>query len=534
MENEQRQDDMTTLLETYFNNELQDVVKIEDIARDTVHMLLTEGTVYPIPKYDIDEVVRRDFVFEGQETPEQIAELQQIGAKLLGGVYVAPDGEPVTFEKQDSVFEGGKVEFAPFKDVFIPDDVDDWEKAPVIRKVYPTYAELMRDKDKDGYMNIGSWLLKEETEKKLSQDQQSPAQELEGAKVSGKEVIECIECSVTYIYQKEDDEKEDITDFTEERLVVQIALDKKIIIRLMLLRDVNFKNEHLVKRIRLFGRKGLSYGTSLYGKMKSIQKGASKTFNMAINIAEVVMIPWFLYTAKVGFKGDVKLKPGMGVPVDSVEGLYFPRFNINPSQMLEYINLWVSFWERLINISNPQLGRTGDQKKTATEILTVVEEGNITHNYRSTTIKEDFLSLLRTIYDLYYQNMPIEKTFLYNQEEVPIPRVQMARPYKFRLTGSTEMSNKVIERKEKEDLFTLTTQDPAGVFNPIPIREDLLKSWGITETERYINPTIAQIVQLIQEVPQAAELFQQAVQQAMVLAQQVEEGGKQAAAGAMQ
>jgi len=484
-----------------------------------------------MPRYDLDEEVKKDFMFVGQElTKEQTAALIAMKADgkaptEMGGVYVGLDGKPLIIEKTDTVFEGGKVDLVPFKDIFIPDDVDDWEKAPVIRKVYPTYAELKDYKEKrPGYRNIDKWLLKEEGEKTLTEDQQSSDQILSDVQVTSKEVIECIECYVKYIYQEEDQDKEDIESWKEERLIAQIALDSKILIRLIPLREINFKNQHLIKRVAMFRRQGKSYGVPLHSKMKSIQKGASKTFNMALNIAEVVLIPWFFYTDKAGLRGDAtKLKPGMGIKVDDVKGLHFPSFNINPSQMFNYIEVWMSFWERVISIGDVQMGLPDAKKTTATEVLAIIEEGNIKHNYQSRPIRKDFITLIRTIYDLYYQNMPLEKTFLYNKEQVAIPRSAMARPYKFRLTGSTEMSNRLIERREKEDVYNKAIQDPFGVFDPIEMTKDYLRATGETDVDSKINPELNQIAKLMQEVPEAKQVFEQAAQQVMLLAQ----GGQQ-------
>ena len=528
MENDQEQDDNTKIIETFFNQELQDVVGIESTAVDIGEKVLKEGTVYPMPRYDLDEEVKKDFMFVAKDlTKEQEAALIAMtmdGKKPtnVGGVWVGGDGQPLLKETTETVFEGGKVELVPFKDIFIPDDAEDWEKTPVIRKVYPTYAELKDYKEsRKGYRNIGEWLLKEEGERKLTQDQQSEDQEWSDIQVTSKEVIECIECYIRYIYQEEDQEKEDIKNWQEERYIAQIALDRKILIRLIPLREINFKNQHLIKRIAMFRRQGKSYGMPLHSKIKSIQKGASKTFNMAINIAEIVMIPWFLYTDKVGFRGkETKLKPGQGINVDDISGLYFPKFSINPSQMFQYIEVWMTFWERVVSIGDVQMGLPDAKKTTATEVLAVIEEGNIKHNYQSKPLREDFIVMIRTIYDLYYQHMPLEKTFLYNEKQVPIKRADMARPFKFRLTGSTEMSNKLIERRENEDVYNKALADPWGVFDPVEVTEDYLKAAGKTNTQRLINPTLNQIGRIMKEIPQAEEIFQQAMQQAMQVAKE--------------
>jgi hypothetical protein len=267
--------------------------------------------------------------------------------------------------------------------------------------------------------------------------------------------------------------------------------------------------------------------------MRSIQDGASKTFNMAINVAEITLIPWFMYEERTGLgnkkrsdgKQGVNLVPGMGIPVDSVEGLYFPSFSVNPDHFFNWINLWVSFWERLISIGDLQVGRQGEKDRTATETMAVIQEGNIKHNYQSQSIKEEFLTVLRTIYDLYYQHMPFDKSFLWNGQRVPIPRALMRRRYNFRLTGATEQSNKLIERQEKENFYQLTGADPN--INPVKRAEELVKAYGYTDETEWVHQGIAQIVQQIMTIPGADQLVQQALQQATAMAQQMQAQAQQ-------
>lgn len=510
LESDQKKDDQTELIETWFNDELEDVVKIEDEAIGIVHMLELEGTCYPIANYDVEEVIRRDFRFDQQ-----------------GNIILDENHEPVIEDKVYPVFEGGQIEMIPFSDVFIADNVEKWEKEPVIRKVYPTYAELMRDFEagKPGFMNIGTWLVREESEKSLGDEQQSPAQELENVKVVSSETIECIECSLSYIYQEEGQEKEDVKDLTEERIIVLIAVDKQVIIRWRLLRDINFKNEHLIKRIRLYPEKGKSYGASIYGKIKAIQDGANETFNLVINVADVTMMPYGFYEKGVGLSGDIILRPGTMVPVDSIKGILFPKFNINPNQFIDFIYLWTQFWEKLVSIGDLQVGRPKDEKKTtATEVMAVIQEGNVKHNYQSKTFREEFLGLLRTIYDLYYQRMAPDKTFLHNGKQVRIPRAAMARPFNFRLTGSTEQSNKLIERKENEDIYSLISQNPIG--NPVKALEELLKSYGKTDTAEYIiDPRFKGLIDTLRQMPDLWQPVEKVVGETLAAAQALQGQG---------
>jgi hypothetical protein len=569
MENDQKKDEPTEILQEWFNQELQDVVNIEGFAGSLVNQLMREGTVYLIPEYSLEEETKRDFLFfddmvkeiqakfapqlqQAQAQTQQIAqvdpqaarangmqlqqEMQALLPTQVGGVVVDPEtGEPKFQDTMQVVFEGGKAETIPFTDILIPDDVDDWEAAPVIRRIRPTYAELLRDAEaKKGFIkkNIGPWLCDQAGSYEISDDNQTPAQAIDGVKVHAKKTIPCFECYVSYIQREDDveDEKE-VTDYTEQRLVVQIAEDSQIVLRVIPLIELNFKNEHLIKRSRLFPRKGKSYGTSIYNKIRAIQEGASKTFNTAINVAEVTMIPWFLFTESTGldkYKEGIKLQAGKGIKVDSTDGLFFPKFSINPDQILKWIDLWVSFWERLISIGDLQVGRSGTKDTTATETMAVIQEGNIKHNYQSASIREDFLCLIRTIYDLYYQHMPLDKTFLWNGKKVPIPRSVMRRKVNFRLTGSTDLSNKLIERKEKETFYQLTANDPS--INPVKKAEELVKAYGNTDTTEWVKPGIKAIVDMIMKTPGSEQLVMKAIQEAQQMAAQVmggQQGGQQ-------
>ena len=205
------------------------------------------------------------------------------------------------------------------------------------------------------------------------------------------------------------------------------------------------------------------------------------------------------------------------------------EFNINPREFIDFIYMWTQLWERLISIGDLQIGRQKEGKDTtATEVLAVIQEGNVKHNYQAKTFKEEFLSVLRTLYDLYYQHMRPDKTFLYNDEQVPIPRQAMRRAFKFRLTGSTEMSNKLIERKENEDLFRLLMQHPMA--NQAKTLEDLLKSYNRTNTDEYIvDPRVNQLIQAFVKEPKLLEVAYKAVEDTIQAAKIIEgQNGKQA------
>ena len=252
-------------------------------------------------------------------------------------------------------------------------------------------------------------------------------------------------------------------------------------------------------------------------------------FNAMVDIANLTMIPWFFFDAKAGLKGEVKLSIGKGIAVDNVQGILMGQFKNNPIQG-DPLDRLLTMWERVGSVGDWQVGRTNEQggKKTATEVMAVLQEGNIRHNYQANTAKEEFLMIVRMLYDLYYQFMPLGKTFKYQGKDVRVPRKAMKRNWRFLLTGSTETANKLIGRKEKEDLMMQLGGDP--LMNPVKIREDLLKAYDVENVEEYINPQINQLIKVFLANPEIIQVIKKYLMDKQQIATAVQGGGAGAAA----
>ena len=516
-------DEEGKILEKWFNDELDDVVRIEEVGRNIVHTLLIEGTRFSVVQYEKRKSIKREFLFDEQ-----------------GNIAIdEKTRKPQIEEAEDTVFEGAKDVTIPFNDMYIPDDIgamEEWEDADKIRKVRIPYGDLVNKKDASGYLNIGPWLLPEDVQKKLKEKDKSPSQQVAGVDVTGKDLVECIECHISYPIHNlkdidEDTDSKERAEYKNERVIVTVALEAELVIRKILQRDANMNNQSVLKRQRLFPEEGRSFGTGIHGKMKAIQEGASGVFNRMMNVADVVLLPWYFYEENAGVQGRQEVKPGEGVKVEDISKIKFPEFKVNPGQYIEFLRTFFDLWERVMSISEPQIGKQKSEKTTATEIMAVIQEGNIKHNYQAETFKEEFLSIIRTMYDLYYQYMPYDKTIPYGGEMIPFPRAFMRRPNNFRLTGSTEMSNKLIERKENEDLFSMTINDP--FFNPMAIREDLLKSYGRENTQKYLNPEAYEVLQLFIEYPEQVMQALAPIVQALQAAE-AEQGGEGESRAAVQ
>ncbi len=536
MEGIEKKDEGTLIVEDFYNKELKHTVKIENYTMAHVHQLLNEGTVFSIPEYCIEEKVVRDFVFDEQGNIS--LKTVQVPTGMVDPLTQMPmmqeisTGEPQTEDKTVVEREGGKIDIVPFTDMFCADNlgtIEEWENGDKIRRVFPTYAELMKKRDTLGWRDIGPWLFQEKGEKEEADpDKMTITQGGLEAVITGKETISCLEFHITYpIYRDDLKEEKEQNDFTEEKIIVTIAESSRYVIRLLLNRDLIFSNSSLIKRSRLFPEHGLSFGTPVYGKLKSIQNGCTDMFNAIIDIAYVTMIPWFFYDQRAGLKtGEIQLYPGKGVPVDSVQGIMIPQFRINPNQYIDFVNLFMSMWERIGNLSDWNMGITNQAggKKTASEVLAVIQEGNISHNYRANTMREEYIMILRTLYDLYYQYMPFDKTFVYQGKEIMIPRQLMKRDFKFNLSGSTETANKMIERKTSEDLFAAVGGDP--LIDPTKPREKLLQSYDIENVDEWINPMAKQLIDALAANPELPQVIGQYLQQKQIGQQVGEQLGK--------
>lgn len=504
MKGMEKKDDVTLLIENFFNKELRNTVKLPGFTRQLTHNLLLEGTVYPFGQYEYLEDTIKDFVYDAQDQVV-IAMNQETGRP-----------EPQIEDATISVGDGVIPYMVPFNQILCADNIgteQEWEDADVGRLIYPTYAELWAKRNQIGYMNIGPWLLQEKQESGAAgqqpEGQTTIGQGIEEATTTGTEVIECVEWYLKYpIYHTIRLDDQEQTNWTEEKIVVTVARKSNKIIRFMLQRDLVMSNRKMVKRIRLFPESDRSYGKSIYAKLRAVQDGGSEMFNQIINIAYICMIPFFFYGQRSGIPSNPKLVPGKGIPCESVKEILFADFKINPQQYMPFLDLWMSLWERLGSIGDLQVGRPSDlagKNKTATEVMAVIEEGNVKHNYQASTIRDEYLGFVQLIYDLYYQYMPIQKTFRFNGRDQVIPRKAMKRGYIFDLSGTTEMANKLIERKEKEQVLSFFANDP--IIDPVKIREDLLRSYGYTDAKEYIKPEISQVLAALAQNPEIIQVI---------------------------
>lgn len=526
-------------IQDWFNDELIYRMSLRKIIRDIVHNICNDGTVFVMPSYESREEVRRDFVFEDEPVidpatgiPVSAANggpIQFEGEPMLTRKRIATDpqtGEMLTNEYIDTLFEGGSVSVLNIEDVYCADDIENWEDADIVRYVEVPYSFLREQQERGvvGYQNIKDDLFSESVEgdaatPSVTTDNPTPN---DTPPVKGQRIVPCLEAHIVWDVQSSSDRDQGKYVGTE-KIVALVTLTTKKLIRLCLQRDLNFQNRKLVRRLRINPEHSVTYGIAPATKVQQIQKGASDTFNLIINSGYITMMPWYFYGPNSGLDKPIELFPGCGVPVADPSAIKFPAFTVNPAQYISFLNIFMSMWERIGSVGDIQVGRgaqiTGNRAQTATATMMQVQEANVKHSYTGKMLQEEFADLLDVLYDLYYMNCPMEIIWEQSGQRKIIDKASMRKRRRFVLVGTTENSNKYIDRMEAEALYNMLLPNP--IASQPKLLEDLLDSYGKDNTEGYVDPNINQVLMAYKQDPQGITMaIQNYMAQMMALAEQ--------------
>jgi hypothetical protein len=182
--------------------------------------------------------------------------------------------------------------------------------------------------------------------------------------------------------------------------------------------------------------------------------------------------------------------------VDDINDVSVTTFPLTAQAVSGLIELLVQFIEKQTGISAPQMGNPFPTRKTATEVKTVMSEGNIKHEDRIVTFQDVFSELLKDTFNLYRQNAP-------EGREGRIIEGDQARyvklfsafdnipDYDFIIMGTMTTGNKAIEREDSMGLYTISQQSP--IFQNYPVGQlemlkELFTTFGKRNLQRFLPP----------------------------------------------
>ena len=209
------------------------------------------------------------------------------------------------------------------------------------------------------------------------------------------------------------------------------------------------------------------------------------------------VLPWGFYRIGSSFKPEeVKLSPGVMIPIDDINDVKMGDFPTNAAQMDGVVQLIMSFIERQTGISSPHMGQEFPTRKTATEIKTIISEGNVKHEDRIQMFQNEVARLFKGIYNLYRQN----------QGKGRSGRIGAGEDYKFIelfsafdrlpdfdfiILGTLTTGNKAIEREDTMALYSITSQNPIFAEWPIgqlEMLKEVFNTFGKRNIKRFLPP----------------------------------------------
>jgi hypothetical protein len=391
----------------------------------------------------------------------------------------------------EEIKEKGELDVVDLTNVIVPEGAGkDLQKLPwLFHRIWYSLDELKKKvkigfyaKEKIEIVEAGLRETKEATAK-------TPEEKLQVITKLPEEQIEILECYMRYDADN---------DGLEEECIFWICPSTRTYLKGHYLRDIFFDGRRPFYRF-VYKETGSFYGRGIPQMLKYYREAINNIFNFGINSAYLQILPWGFYRIGSSFKPEeVKLAPGTMIPVDDINDVRIASFPQTSTLAEGIVMLLMTFVERQTGISAPHMGKEFPTRKTATEVRTIISEGNIKHEDRIASFQDIFSDCLKGIYHLYRQNQPLGK-----QIRIPDETMQSARfvpafsaldqlsDYDFVILGTLTTGNKVTEREDTMGLYALASKHPLLAEYPsgqLELLKELFNTFGKRNIKRFLPP----------------------------------------------
>jgi len=209
----------------------------------------------------------------------------------------------------------------------------------------------------------------------------------------------------------------------------------------------------------------------------------------------------------------MSIAPGKGIPVQDASKVHFPNITISAGAYLEFINFLMAMFERVISLSDFGMGResssAGRGGQTLGGINLITQQGEIQHSYRGKKIQSAFSKIIKDIYMLYVQTVPLamkKRIFtdgMWTWEQIDIEGI--TGNYDFEITLSPFEANNEYKQQKMMN-FLGATQPVAEMLNRVKLTEEILRIWDKKPVEDWMDQEVIQVIQqYYQQKQQEAE-----------------------------
>lgn len=235
-------------------------------------------------------------------------------------------------------------------------------------------------------------------------------------------------------------------------------------------------------------------------QMAAINLEVNTIINYVNNNQELINNPFYFYeptALTADTKALTSIRPGMGIPVMSVQGIMFPTFSQQPLANMEIMTSLLMFGDRLtISPMNSGSTQMKNAPRTARGTLAMLGEGHVKTDMLITRFQSGpWTELMEQLFGLYQEFMPDERWYYITRgkgEGRPnrVSKRMMRGRYEFVFKGNTVNTNKEVLRSMAQVRYNTLMTNPDYSTDPHVRRaaiKDFLKFWGEgTDTDRLV------------------------------------------------
>lgn len=290
------------------------------------------------------------------------------------------------------------------------------------------------------------------------------------------EILECY-CKV--------DENNDGLD---ENLIVWVHVDSRTVLRATYLDRVLEGGQTPYSKIDFLKKRGNVFGIGVPEILYSLQKEVDAIHNIRIDFGVLSTMPFGFYRPSSGLDPKrIDLEPGKLIPVqDPTSDVYFPQLGNRTFFSTEEEGSLLAYIERLISISDINLGRIGGQgaARTATGVSALVSENNANLDIFIKRMQMGWKKFLRVLFQHLQKRMPPEMWIRITGEDGKMYPFRIARDdirfnYDFDIDANSINSNKSVTREIAQQTLNLCLNPlliQMGVVSPANVYE-AAKEW---------------------------------------------------------
>ena len=406
--------------------------------------------------------------------------------------------------EREDIEERGALDVIDLVDIIVPDTTEtDVQKLPwIYHRIWYSLYDLKK-KVKLGFFSqdkvdeVEAGLTQTKTQDtKTTEEKQKIMNEMPEERV---EILECYMRFATGI------------DELEHECVFWFCPSTNTLMKGFYLRDLYFDAKRPIHIFR-YKETGSFFGRGIPEMILPYRTLINNLFNFAVNCLMLQILPFGFYRIGSSFKPEeVRLGPGVMIPVDDINDVRIAQFPATAEIVESVVMLIMSFIERQTGISAPQMGKEFPTRKTATEVKTIMSEGNVKHEDRIQAFQDQFADLLKGVYNLYRQNQSKGREGRITTGEdyrfvTLFSAFDQLPDFDFIILGTLTTGNKAMEREDTMGLYSITSQNPLMAnwwTGQLEMLKELFNTFGKRNITRFLPPD--------EMVKQMGQLHQQAL-----------------------